>query len=170
MAGVAMGIIVSRIYEAKERLQISFQSVFQDGVRKYEVLRNKGKKGELQSCYISYLRSSVVSHSPLFQLDFYDEQGLLDLVECSVVWDIPFLTDFIYSDIPMEIKPVPHPNDLKPYEIERLWIKEADKYFGCLMVLIKEILSYSILERKIPLQFYYGEYLDIAFQVQEGNK
>lgn len=45
--------------------------------------------------YISFLRSSVLDDSPIYRIDFYNEEERLDLRGYRKYWDVPELSKFI---------------------------------------------------------------------------
>lgn len=156
--------IQQRLANAKGQLQKSFAAAFCDAVAKYKGLVQEKKKGQLSFCYISFLRSSVILKRPFFSLDLYDENERMDLTECGTLWSVSAVSNFIYSDIPMEISPVPASDDLNEWEIEALWIAEAEKYYEQMQPMLNEIV-FPLRSEFPSLEFYYGEYMDKANRI-----
>jgi hypothetical protein len=118
-------------------------------------------EARLLSC--SFLRTSVLEKSPLYLLSLFGEKKLLDLHPEEKEWGISCVSSFIYSNIPMpngQLKGFYDPND---YEVEQLWMEEAEKLDQAMAkayggILAEALSGIDFGARKIEYTF--GKYLD----------
>lgn len=161
----AAELVSERIANEIKSLSESFGQAWADAAEIYEKLEKAGKKGPPRFCYISFLRSSVVEKRPLYRLDLYDENELLDFEECSVQWDVSNISHYIYEDLPLTNKAVLTDEDWKDYEVEQLWVEEAEKYHTELGKKMRIIVDSARQPANDQIQFQFGEYMDQSITV-----
>ena len=152
--------ISTRLKSKLNALRNGFFSAFSPLKAGYDVLLGQGKKGQLSFVYISFLRSSVAAKRPLFRIDLYDSQGLSDIQECAGPWDIGCVGNRIYTDLPLPKYRVIGHDKPQAYEVEWLWMEDAEKYFRCLRQFITEIILPARELAPSSTTFLYGEYMD----------
>lgn len=157
--------ISKRISNEIQSLSDSFGQALGLAVKTYQELEKTGKKGQLCFCYISFLRSSVLEQRSLYRLELYDEEELLDFEECSAEWDVKEISRYIYIDLPLTDKLVPTKEDWMDYEVEQLWITEAEKYHAGMGAVIRQIVDASRQLVEAQVQFRFGEYMDQSITV-----
>lgn len=69
-----------------EDMTASLIKAVEAGCKQVRLLQDKQLKGEIRYIHFSLLRTRLREREACYRLDFYDEQWVLDEMECSVYW------------------------------------------------------------------------------------
>lgn len=136
-------IVADQVQKVLEKnadfLTTSLKKVTDELLASYPKKQAETGKSELKYIYISLLRSAVPFKLPLYRVDFYDEQGQLDLVEHAEYWDISPVSDIIYTDVFSGDNPYYKLSGRENYGNEKNWVENANVLHNALGNIVADI-------------------------------
>lgn len=76
---------------------LSFTKEITGVYERYKKMEDSGKVDALEWIYISFLRTSLLDHSPCYRIDFYDSRGYISDIECAGSWDCDVVFSYYYN-------------------------------------------------------------------------
>ena len=103
-------------------------------------LQEKGLKGEIQYIHISYLRTGLIENKGIYRIDLYDDKWFVDKEECSINIDFDFIFKALFSHMSeLEEHKKEYGRNITEMDLERIKLKEADKYHDLAIKILKNI-------------------------------
>lgn len=162
------GKIIEKYKSDKDSIEKELISKFDLVCKEAIKLQGKELKGEVKYIYISLLRTSLLENKGEWRIDLYDEKWFLDKEECSINIDFDFLYDSFFSHMEELLKKKnQYGQDINDMDIEKIKLKEANKYHFLALELFKvmiegflESISYKEMRKKEDITIMAGEYMD----------
>jgi len=156
------------IEKHSEKLALSLDEALKSVLVEYEKLQaSEQKEGMPAYIYISFLHSAVLCEEPWLRIDIYDKNDRFDLTECSVMWDIPDISNKLY----LGANETAREDGIKEeYKIEQLWLELSEEYFGAIEKHISDIISNTNTSSKVDCLWHYGSFLGSTAIVWGGNQ
>jgi len=149
------------------QLAVDLDKAIKSALPEYARLREAGQKGELTGIYISLLRSSVFCKLPWLRIDLCDKKGLGDKTECAADFDIPTISERVYSEAE---KRKDQKGWTKEYQLEEAWLVASGKCFQRFEKHLPEIISMCETVKAVDCRWHFGEFLGNDVIVHErGN-
>ncbi|WP_459477400.1 hypothetical protein [Clostridium saccharoperbutylacetonicum] len=157
----------------KEKLASAFNMVCKEAIS----LQEKNLKGEIMYIYFSMLRTKLLENKGHWRVDLYDEKWFLDKEECMIDIDFGFIYEPLFTHMEeLSEKKKEYLRVIKEKDLEAIKLKEANKYHGIALNIIKAELknflespSYIEMKKKKEIFIMAGEYMDSAIQINFEN-
>jgi len=176
---------VSKIYERfngnKEERKDNIKEEIINNFKKlcsYSIeLQKKGLKGVIQFIHISYLRTSLMENRGIYRIDIYDDRWFVDKEECYTNLNLDFIFQSLFSHISeLEQHKKEYGRTITEMDIERIKLKEADKYNDLAIKIFKSMIDdfiecdeYKDMKKHEEIMILAGEYKDEAILLYESN-
>ena len=159
--------------EIKEEIISEFKKVCAYAIE----LQEKGLKGIIQFIHISYLRTSLMENMGIYRIDLYDDRWFVDKEECSVNISLDFIYQPLFSHISeLEQHKKEYGRTITEMDIERIKLKEAEKYHDLAIKILKSMINdfieceeYKDMKKHEEIMILAGEYRDEAILLYESN-
>ena len=116
---------------------------------------------------ISPLLTTLLCKEPWIRIDLYGKADRFDTSECWAEWDIPEISEKIYSDAEILAKE----NEVtEEYELEQIWISLAAKYAEALEHNIGEIILSCKVYEELGCSWHFGKYLGNTTVIRGGEE
>lgn len=162
--------IQEKINKNKETLKEGIISRFKEVCCKAINMQEQALKNEIKYIHISFLRTSLMESSGIYRIDLYDDKWFLDKEDCSVNIDLSLIYESLFEHMKklMERK-MEFGRIITEMDIEKLVLKEADKYHKIGIDIFKSLVSdlekchkYEEMKKSKEISILAGEYRDEA--------
>lgn len=160
--------LIQKKFDRSEKITLNILKKFEDIFKKITLLQKEYNKGEIKYLYISYLRSSLLTKSYDFRIDFYDRNLYLDENPTYIYLSLDFIFYYYNDDILYFIEKL-RKNfiRLQQYEIELIeekyafyYYKICAKFFFDLIKEIFHISNFCDMKKEKEIKVIFGEYMD----------
>lgn len=153
-----------------EALRLSISKTIVNIYNNYLILKNTSDVGDLESVYISYLRTAILDHSPCIQINLYDSSGREGLIDCYQKWEANNLFCPIYSMHQEILKLYDMQSSIKKSDINKIILRSSEQIFLFLKSIISRVIDFDILlsetKSKYEINYFIGEYMDKSEKIE----
>lgn len=145
--------------------------------------QQEGCKGSAAYLCLSFLRTNILDDKWQYRLDLYDERFYLDQTECSTIWEIDFVWDYLkgrLAELTKAVSTTMYVNKVRPRHINQVKMSMAEQYHEIAMVCTKLIIEealktpeYAALQKVPNFRVLMGEYVDknmLMYEEQPENQ
>ncbi len=133
------------------RAQVSLGKSLDLLCEKYKLLQEKEETEELRYVYLSFLRTSILCHTPWYRLDAYDSRDCISDVECGESWDFSEVSSRFYSGMEILQAEFAKQSRVKEYELDGIIYQLAEQYQQEYKDMFTEILEQILKEKEKKL-------------------
>lgn len=146
-------------------------------IKASEIQSEKGK-GDIKYIFISYLRTNIKDNIFSYRVDMYDENWVMDEVECSGSIPMDFIFKYLREhDEQLKQYHQNHRRLIKEYDLEAIKMFVANYYNQIGFRIIKNYIEdmvqcqgYQGMKRDSGIKIFFGDYMDKSQEIyQEGQ-
>jgi len=171
------GKIIEKYATNRENINENLTSKINSVCKEAILLQEKELKGEIKYIYISMLRTKLLENKGQWRIDLYDKKWFLDKEECSINIDLDFIYEPLFNHMKeLSEKKKERGRTIKDKDIERIKLREANKYHGLAVNIIRDMLqsflecaSFKEMKKKEDIVIMVGEYMDVAVKIYSKN-
>ncbi|WP_127570749.1 hypothetical protein [Paenibacillus xylaniclasticus] len=161
-------VIQNQLAERETEIIGSFKQSFAKLCARAAEQQREGRKGPVQYIYISMLRTSVMEDDPLYLLEAFDEQWLLDPVACTSTWRADFAFSPLFRRMQeLERVKVDYARAVTSMDLDRIKQIEVVKYHWMVLEFMRDQIpslllmdEYKEMLKNEGLKIMAGEYRD----------
>ncbi|CAH1189905.1 hypothetical protein PAECIP111893_00003 [Paenibacillus plantiphilus] len=154
--------------ERKEEIEHGLCQTLDTVWRQVAEQQEQGVKGAIHYVYISLLRTGIMENIPHYRIDAYDENWMMDKVECTALWR----ADFIFEPLFRRMKDLEqvkkgYARKITSQDLDRIKQIEAVKYHLLAIEFIKSMMpallssmEYSRIAKSLGINWMAGEFRD----------
>lgn len=140
--------------ERKEEIEHGLCQTVDTVWRQVSEHQEQGVKGAIHYVYISLLRTGIMENIPHYRIDAYDENWMMDKVECTALWRADFIFEPMFRRMKeLEQTKKAYARKITSQDLDRIKQIEAVKY---------HLLAIEFMKSMVPALLSSSEYAQIA--------
>ncbi|CAH1226009.1 hypothetical protein PAECIP111893_05314 [Paenibacillus plantiphilus] len=154
--------------ERKEEIEHGLSQTVDTVWRQVAEQQEQGVKGVIHYVYISLLRTGIMENIPHYRIDAYDENWMMDKVECTALWRADFIFEPLFRRMKeLEQTKKAYARKITSQDLDRIKQIEAVKYHLLAIEFIKSMMpallssmEYSRIAKSPGISWMAGEFRD----------
>lgn len=164
--------------ERKEEIEHGLCQTVDTVWRQVSEQQEQGVKGAIHYVYISLLRTGIMENIPYYRIDAYDENWMMDKVECTALWRADFIFEPMFRRMKeLEQTKKAYARKITSQDLDRIKQIEAVKYHLLAIEFIKSMVpallgssEYAQIAKSPKISWMAGEFRDHTVRLVGGDE